>query len=363
MSNNNNYKRLLLGIAKVQRSFNYRALFRTIINVFLVGLSLAVAAILIRKIVGGYDLLYLLFFIPFFAYLGIAIAELRRRWISLSKATTYIDRRLNLKARLVTAMECIKEPNPSKFSSALVEDVINKLNDKNIQKALPSRVPKSLAAVIPLAILLALLLLLMPNLRQENPFLAYRESPPQWIFSTPWFDQLAEEKGQTASNAQASKTEKQQEESKKEEANQPKAGKEQQPQNAKEKENKSTPEPLSRLAEKEQERKQQQKQEETQKNIEKKMNSIQSLLAKLMPPMLRPPTPPMPQPPMLQPPSMSGSGQGGSGSDGGNASNSGQSGSEQKSSSSGSGKDSSQPSSGEKGSSTSSAASTSGGSA
>src|SRR3990167_1606924 len=199
-----NSERLFLQIARVRHRFNHSALIRTLINISVVGLALAIAATLTRKIVGGYAPLYFLFLLPLIIYAAIATVRLHNRWISLSQTTTFLDRRLNLKARLITAIECVREPNPSKFSSALVVDVLYKLDDRSLQNILPVRVPKSLATVIPLAISLPLLFLLMPNLHQKEPFWAFKESSPQLMFSTPGFsrDTLAKEQsapgGETA---------------------------------------------------------------------------------------------------------------------------------------------------------------------
>ncbi|MGR3295040.1 MAG: hypothetical protein ACUZ8A_02215, partial [Candidatus Bathyanammoxibius sp.] len=156
--------RLYLQLDKAKRRQNLFSIERAVINILVVALSLGLTAVIIGKLLGGSFDFYLLFLMPFFVYVGIALTALHSSWINIDRAAYFIDNRLNLKARLITALDCAKNPNPPKFSDVLIADVLGQLDDRRIKKVMPHRPPKTLWILIPLIIALPLVLFLMPNL-------------------------------------------------------------------------------------------------------------------------------------------------------------------------------------------------------
>ncbi|HHT9117111.1 MAG TPA: hypothetical protein ACFYD1_00630 [Candidatus Hypogeohydataceae bacterium YC38] len=276
--------KLYLQLAKARRRYNLFCLERAIIHILVVALALALTAILIKKFLGGPLYFYLLFLLPFFGYLAFALTGLYSQWLGIARAAYFIDKQLNLKAGLITALEYASDPNPSRYSTALTANILKWLDDEHIKRTLPHRPPKSLWILIPLAIALPLVLLLKADFPGKSPFIAYKESQPQRLFTPLEFQEKGPGKPDTKEAKKTLQPEKKEGLDKRLDKKDTRAS----------------------FKEKERSSEQREKEKEAKKEIDKSLNSIASLLAKLMPP--------MPQPPSS---GMQGSGSGDSGKTGG----------------------------------------------
>lgn len=293
-------QRLYIQLNKARRRYNLFCLEKAVINILVVALALAITVIVIGKFLGGLSYFSLLFLLPFFIYLSIALTGLHSSWIGLTRAAYFFDKRLNLKARLITALDCARGTNPSKFSDVLIADVAKTLDDRGIKRALPHRPPKTLWILIPLIIALPLILFLLPDLHKERLLTAYKESEAHNLLDVPAYEippptaELPEEdilslkekekrdKKISESDLDKDKRLAQTSPSGKpgEAEGKPSTGINRQPDSGSE----ST------------------RQKEARKEIEQRTSSIASLLAKLMPPQsqLQMQPPPMPMPGMPQ---------------------------------------------------------------
>ncbi|MDO8127647.1 MAG: hypothetical protein Q6359_10540, partial [Candidatus Brocadiales bacterium] len=319
--------RLYSQLDKAKQRYNLFCLEKAVVNVLVVALALALTAAIMGKFLGGSFHFYLLFLLPFLVYVSIALIGLHSSWLGLTRTAYFIDNRLNLKARLITALECAKNPNPPKFSDVLIAEVVEQLDDKRLKRTMPHKPPKTLWILIPLAIALPLVLLLVPNFHERRLLTAYKESKAHRLLNVPEYDLLQTPLAAVPTDTlSAQKEKREKEEDKKGEAldrDKRTAGRspsDRQPQTQQGTDQKFTSDtPQGAKPEYRAPSKQEQ---EAKKEIHKEMNSIASLLAKLMPP---PPqhgqAPPLPLPGM---PQSSSDGAGGKSSEGQQDSSSGE---------------------------------------
>ncbi|MFQ5965225.1 MAG: hypothetical protein ACE5KZ_13200, partial [Candidatus Scalinduaceae bacterium] len=139
----------------------------TYLTLLTIGLAIALITLIVQKFIYVPSYVYVILASLFSVYFFISLITSIKHWTGKAEAASLLDNKMHFKERLVTGLEYAGQKEKNKLFNILVDDITNKLDNKNIKTTLPHKYPKVTKFFIPISILL-LILLLLPYIYPEK---------------------------------------------------------------------------------------------------------------------------------------------------------------------------------------------------